>query len=271
MIHTNINESPDPRLNLWAAIAYYLRFLRLQHGQSGDHVAGLLRRSRSSISRLEGGQSHLRQTEADILDREWNTGGLLGFLLFYARLGHDPNWLKNYLDFEQRATVLRMYDGQRIPALLQTPEYARALLVAGRSRNPDKAVEDRMSRKDILHRAAPAELWVLLAETVLAPLVGKADVMRAQLAHLLECSELPNVILRIVPNRAGANEGLDGPFKVITVKEGDIGFIEAPIGGRLELDAAKVAELRSRFDRIGAMALPVDSSQALIQRVMESL
>lgn len=266
-----INESPDPHLNLWAAIAFYLRFLRQQHGQSGDHVASLLRRSRSSISRLESGHTQLKDSEAEILDREWNTGGLLSILLFYARLGHNPNWLKNYLDFEKRAVVMRMYDGQLVPPLLQTPEYARALLIAGRSRRLDAAVDERIGRQGILDRSDPPELWILLAETVLAPLVGKAEVMRAQLAHLLEVSELPNMVLRVVPNRVGANEGLDGPFKVITVREGDVGFIEAPIGGRLELDAAKVADLRNRFDRIGSMALPVDSTQELIQRVMETM
>lgn len=267
----NINESPDPRLSLWASTAFYLRFFRQQHGHSGDHVAGLLKRSRSSISRLESGESQLKDREAELLDQEWNTGGLLSLLLFYARLGHDPNWFRNYRDFEKRATVIRMYDGQLVPALLQTLEYARALLISGRIKNPDKAAEDRISRQEIMQRTDPPELWVLLAETVLGPAVGGKAVMRAQLSRMLELSELPNIILRIVPNSAGANEGLDGPFKVITVKEGDVGFIEAPIGGRLELDASQVEALRYRFDRIGSMALPVDSSRVLIQQAMETM
>ncbi|HEU5025948.1 MAG TPA: DUF5753 domain-containing protein, partial [Spirillospora sp.] len=123
----------------------------------------------------------------------------------------------------------------------------------------------------ILYRSEAPEMWVLLAETVLGPLVGGVEVMRGQLAHLLRISELPNVILRVVPNRAGANEGLDGPFKVLKVREGEIGFLEAPNGGRLELDAEEVAALRARFERIGAMALPVDLSRALISDALEGM
>lgn len=220
---------------------------------------------------LENAESQLKESEAAILDERWNTGGLFGVLLWYARLGHDPNWNKTYLAFEQRASEIRMYDGQLIPAFFQTPEYARALLKAGRSKILEKAVEDRISRQSILHRHDAPELWVLLSETVLAPLVGGADTMRKQLVQLLELSELPHVVLRIVPNSAGANEGLDGPFKVLKVKEGEIGFLEAPNGGRLEMDVSEVAGLRSRFDRIGALALPVDSSRTLIKEVMESI
>ncbi|GAB3653905.1 helix-turn-helix transcriptional regulator [Actinocorallia lasiicapitis] len=267
----NITDPPDPKLNLWAAMANYVRFFRMRHGQSGDHVAQLLSCSRSSISRLETGDGKLNENQAAILDHAWNTGGLFGILLHFARLGHDPNWLKNYREYESKATVIRMYDGQTIPAVLQTPDYARALLIAGRERDPDKGVESRMARRQILTRERPAEIWALLAETVLAPEVGGPDVMRAQLAHLLELSRLPNVILRIVSNKAGANEGLDGPFKVITTRADEIGFIEAPVGGRLELDATMVAAMRSRFDRIGAVALPIDSSRQLIQRLMENM
>lgn len=267
----NINESPDPRLNLWATIAYYLRFYRMQHGQSGDVVARWLNRSRSSISRLESGESRLKEKEAVLLDARWNTGGLFGVLLWFARLGHDPNWNKNYLAFEDRASEIRMYDGQLVPALLQTPEYARALLTAGRSKILDKAVEGRMARQAILRRPDAPEVWVLLSETVLAPLVGGVAVMRGQLAHLLAVSELPNVIMRLIPNSAGANEGLDGPFKVLKVKEGEIGYLVAPNGGRLEFDAEEVVSLRARFDRIGALALPVDLSRALIQDALESM
>ncbi|WP_433466125.1 helix-turn-helix domain-containing protein [Spirillospora sp. CA-128828] len=267
----NINEPPDPQLNLWATIAFFLRFHRLQHGQTGDTVARWLNRSRSSISRLESGESQLKESEAAVLDAKWNTGGQFAILLWFARLGHDPNWNKNYLAFEERSSEMRTYDGQLIPALFQTPEYARALLLAGRPKNLEKTVEARMARQTILHRPDPPEVWVLLAETVLGPHVGGPSVMREQIAHLVRLSQLPNVILRIVPNNAGANEGLDGPFKVLKVKEGEIGYLVAPNGGRLELDAEEVAGLRNRFDRIGAMALPVELSRALLEDTMEHM
>jgi hypothetical protein len=112
---------------------------------------------------------------------------------------------------------------------------------------------------------------VLLSESVLDWPVGGTEVMRSQLARLLELSELPHVTLRVVPRSAGAYEGLDGPFKVITVEEGEIAFVEAPNGGRLVMDAAEVRGLRLRFDRIGAIALPIDSSRSLVKQIMESM
>ncbi|MFF0526496.1 Scr1 family TA system antitoxin-like transcriptional regulator [Actinomadura nitritigenes] len=87
---------------------------------------------------------------------------------------------------------------------------------------------------------------------------------------MLTMSRMPNVILRVVPRSAGAHEGLDGPFKIITVREGEVGFVEAPNGGRLVMEASEVRGLKLRFDRIGAVALPVDSSRRLIEQLMES-
>lgn len=267
----HINESPEPRSSMWAWMAYYLRFQRMQHGMSGHALARLLNCARSSISRLENREAKLTDAQAAALDREWNTGGTFTIMLWYARLGHDPNWFKNFTDSEGRASVLKIYSGQLIPALLQTPAYARALLVEGREPGIDALVEARMARQRILTNDSPADLWVVLAETALPCLVGGKAVMREQLARLIELSHLPNVMLRIVPNTAGANPGLDGPFKVIKVKEGQVGYVEAPTGGRLVADASEVDGLIDRFDRIGAVALPVDSSRSLIKHLMETM
>lgn len=81
----------------------------------------------------------------------------------------------------------------------------------------------------------------------------------------------PDCTIRIVPRLAGASEALDGSFKVLAVREGEIGYIEAATGGRLVMDVDGARALRMRFERIGAKALPVDSTAEMIQRAMESL
>ncbi|MFG2249054.1 helix-turn-helix transcriptional regulator [Spirillospora sp. NPDC048823] len=267
----NINESPDPRSSMWAWIAYSLRFHRMQRGLTGDSVGKLLNCARSSISRLENGEAKLDEKQATVLDDAWHTGGHFSIMVWYARQGHDPTWFKSFTDFEARASIMRQYSGQLIPALLQTPAYAHALLLAGREPEAKKAVDARISRQVILENDNPPELWVLLAETALEVQVGGKEVMREQLAKLLELSERPYVTLRIVPNSAGANPGLDGAFKIIKVKEGEVAFVEAPNGGRLVADVAEVESFKLRFDRIGAVALPVDSSRNLIKQHMEAL
>ncbi|MFI0447114.1 helix-turn-helix transcriptional regulator [Actinomadura sp. 6N118] len=269
----NINESPDPRSSMWAWIAYSLRFHRMQRGLTGDAVGKLLNCARSSISRLENGEAKLDEKQAAILDEAWNTGGHFGIMVWYARQGHDPTWFKSFTEFEARASSMKIYSGQLIPALFQTPAYARALLIEGREPglDLDLAVSARMSRQSILTRKSPPDVWVLLAETALGCLVGGATVMREQLGKLLEFSELPNVFLRVVPNSAGANPGLDGSFKIIKVKEGQVGYVDAFHGGRLVADPAEVERFAVKFDQIGTVALPIDASRALIKQLMETL
>jgi hypothetical protein len=234
-------------------------------------LAKTLNCARSTISRLESGEAKLADKQAAKLDKLWRTGGFFTIALWFARLGHDPNWLKSLAEFEQRSTMIFNYEGQLVPALLQTPDYARALLLAGRPKDLEGAVAKRMSRQALLERPDPPELSVLLSESVLDLPVGGPTVMRAQLQHLLDMSERPNIVVRVVPRDAGAHEGLDGPFKVFKVREGEVGFVEAPTGGRLVPEAAEVNELRARFERIGHVALPVQSSRKLISSLMEGM
>ncbi|MFI6521670.1 helix-turn-helix transcriptional regulator [Spirillospora sp. NPDC050679] len=265
------NQSPDPTANMWAWIAFTLRFQRVERGLSGDAVAKVLNCARSTISRLESGEAKLNDQQAAKLDKVWRTGGFFTTALRYARLGHDPNWLASYVRFEARASMIRMFNGQYIPALFQTEPVARALLEAGRNEDVEGALAQRAERQRVLSRTPPPELWLIMPETVLWWPIGGVKAWREQLAHLVDLSELPNVTLRILSRACGAHEGLDGTFKVITVKEGEIGFVEAPTGGRLIMDGEKAQELRLRFERIGALALPVHSSRSRIMEAMEDL
>lgn len=101
--------------------------------------------------------------------------------------------------------------------------------------------------------------------------VGGPDVMRAQLAHLLDLSNQPNVSVRVVPRSAGAHVGLDGAFKVMTVDEGDVAYTEAHGGGRLVLSAQEVRSFSVRYDRVGVKALPEEASRNLIREIMEDM
>ncbi|MFD0900910.1 helix-turn-helix domain-containing protein [Actinomadura sediminis] len=267
------NEPPDPMASMWAWIAYQLRYQRIERSLSGDAVAKLLNCSRATISRLETGEARLTEKQAAKLDKEWRLGKFFAVALWYARLAPEPQWLATYTNFEGRASMVQMFNGQVIPALLQTPDYARSLLESGYNGEDvvKKALAGRLARQKILARPEPPELWVLISENVLTWPVGGREVMCAQLAHLQESASRPNITMRIVPRRSGASEALDGAFKIMTVREGEIGYIEAATGGRLIRDVDGARALRMRFERIGAKALPVDSTEELIQRSMEAL
>ncbi|GAA2106677.1 DUF5753 domain-containing protein [Actinomadura alba] len=117
----------------------------------------------------------------------------------------------------------------------------------------------------------PPQLFVLLFEGLLEIPVGGPEVMRAQLKRLLEASESPNIVIRVVPKAAGAHPGLDGAFMVLSVDTGDVGYVEAPGGGRLVPSAPEMRSFLLRYERIGQEALPVNLSRDLIRRAVEAM
>jgi transcriptional regulator with XRE-family HTH domain len=263
--------SPDPMISMWAWLAYDLRFYRTRAHMSGSALCRVMDVARSSLSRLETGHAKLDEKQAMVLDRYWNTGGHFLRLLTYAKLGHDPDWFKEHVGYEARASVLRIFELALVPGLLQTEDYARALFEAAGFEDLDEQVAGRMSRQETLDRRPRPLLWILLTESVLDWPIGGPKVMRAQLNHLLHISELPNVIIRVVPRSSGAHIGGDGAFKIMTVPEGDVAYSEAHGGGRLILSTAEIRAYGNRYERIGAKALPEDSSRSLIEHVMETM
>jgi transcriptional regulator with XRE-family HTH domain len=256
---------------MWNWIAYDLRLYRMRRGLSGQDLARLLNIARSSVSRLENNVAQLDDRMALRLDKEWNTGGHFSRLLWYARLGHDPDWFKQHVDVEARSSVIKIWENALIPGLLQTEDYARAVLVAGNVRDLEGALAGRMARQEILARDDPPILWVLLWEPVLQVPVGGKAVMHAQLAHLLKASQSMDIAIRVVPTDAGEHPGLDGAFKIMTTDSGDIAFAESPGGGRLVPSAAEVRDYVVRYDRIGQQAMPENPSRDRIAQAMEAM
>lgn len=267
----HVKDSPDPRKSMWAWMAFELRKHRNQRGQTGHEVAKILGCVKSSISRLESGAARLDERQAALLDEAWQTGGTFGIMLWYAQMGHDPDWFKQHVEFEQKATILKLWELAWLPGLLQTEDYARAALVANCVKNVDQALEGRTRRQGILTRPEPPILWALVAEAALRAPVGGAEVMRAQLRHLLEVSQGPDISIRVVPAQADAHPGMDGAFKVMSVAGGDVAYVEAPGGGRLVSSVSQVHSFHVRYDRIGQVALPAGPSRDLIKEAMEGI
>ncbi len=264
-------DAADPRTSMWDFIGYYLRFLRTSRGLTGAEAGHAARCSAATISRIETGEQRMSEQQAERLDVAWRTGGLFATLIYYARRASNPDWFKSFVRQEQDADRIRIFAGQHVPGLLQTPEYARALLEAGRTKDKEGALRQRMARQEILQRADPPDIWVILAQSALSWPVGGHAVLAAQLSRLVELSSLPNVSIRVVPPTAGAYEGLDGPFMILGGRDGEVAFVEAPSAGRLVTDADEVKDFVTRFDRIGMTALPIDATLNLIKRTLEDM
>ncbi|WP_433326322.1 helix-turn-helix domain-containing protein [Spirillospora sp. CA-294931] len=261
----------DPNRSLWHLIAVEVRRQRELHKISGTRLADLLECDRSTVSRIENGLRRLSLAYAGRLDELWATEGLFTHLVGFASATDDGDWFTGLKEYEPRATRLRMWEISVVPGLLQTPDYARAVLSAGLNEDLDRAVELRLARQAaVFERPKPPQVFVILNWVVLEEVFGNATIMRGQLAHLIEMAELPNVSVRVLEKGAGGHMGVEGSFQVLTVDDRDIVYADAAGRGRLIVDPPEVQYLSTGYDRIGDIATTVGPSLSLIERTMEA-
>lgn len=137
-----------------------------------------------------------------------------------------PSWFTAYVSLETSAQTIRTYEPQYVTGLLQTPDYARAVLRGGLPNGSDEEVERRVElrlrRQSLLDRQDAPTLWVVMEEAVLHRTVGSADIMREQIERLLDLTELAHISLDIVPFAAGAHVGACAPFTYFRFEEPEL-------------------------------------------------
>jgi transcriptional regulator with XRE-family HTH domain len=221
------------------ALGVQLRRLRESSNITTAQAAEAIRATHSKISRLERGRSGARQRDvADLLtlygvtdeaERErvlalTRQANAPGWWQQYSDV--LPKWFELYLGLEKAASVIRTYEVQFIHGLMQTEEYARAVILIANAHAPaaeiDRRVSVRMKRQQLLTQPDAPELWAVLDEAALRRPPAGPKVMRAQLGHLLEITELPNVTLQIVPFDAGPHAAAGGPFTILRFPEPDL-------------------------------------------------
>jgi transcriptional regulator with XRE-family HTH domain len=261
----------NPDGSLWHLIAVELRRQRELHHLSGSRLAELLEVDRSTVSRWENGLRHLGDPYANMIDNLWHTDRLFQRLVRFADVFDSGDWMTGLAGYEARATRHRMWETTFVPGLLQTPEYARALLKVGLTDDLEKALEKRLARQAaIFDQPQLPYMSAILNWVVLEQPVGNTDIMHGQLARLLEVGELPTVSVRVLERDAGEHCGLDGPLRLLAVDDRDIAFEDASTRGRLTLDPAEVQNIAVKYDRISDLAAPIGQSRDLIKRAMEN-
>jgi Domain of unknown function (DUF5753)/Helix-turn-helix domain len=208
-----------------------LRRLRVQKGLSREQAGARIRASEWKIHRLENGQVGFKERDVvDLLSLYGVTDpGEVAAVLDLARETNDtgwwhhygdllPQWFRAYVDLEQAATLIRAYEGQFVPGLLQTEDYARAVMGGALDDAPEdieRRVELRVARQALIARAGPPRLWAVVDEAALWRPVGGPRVMRAQLERLIESAQLSSVVLQILPFSAGAHPAMVGAFSIL--------------------------------------------------------
>lgn len=264
---------PNPKANMWDLIAYYLRIQRTRRGLSQEAMGRIMKIGKSKVSRLELGEEKLTQPQATLIDQAWETGGIFALLVWYASIGHDPQWFAQYIHLEQRAAMLRIWESSVIPGLLQTEDYARSLLSVALEPDLDGALLRRMQRQTMLGGENPPHMAVLISQNALEWPIGSPEIMEGQLDRLLEVASLPHVVLRVLPRtwEVGAHLGLNGGFNILSADDFTVAYIESTGSGRLVSSPADVRSYEVRYERIGARALAEAPSRDLIKQVKESI
>lgn len=276
MTRVQTTSSPIVRRRELGAL---LKALRTEKGWTAEQVAERLLVSPSKISRLENG--HRGASARDIRD----LCHLYGVddderqrLLELARQGKQRAWWQplglpysTYVGLEEAATSISDYGLGILPGLLQTSDYARAVVQAAVPKwvpeVVEQRVEGRMARQHVLVREDAPHFEAVVDESVLHRVVGSPAIMRAQLERLLELSELTNIALRVIPYHAGALPAGNNKFIILSFAEpnvSDVVFIEG-LTGDLYLDEARDVEVyNTTFRTLAQLAADPDATRHII-------
>ncbi|GAA4232658.1 hypothetical protein GCM10022254_33150 [Actinomadura meridiana] len=242
-----------------------LRRLREDCGISVEDAGYVIRSSASKVSRMELGRVGFKERDVDDLltlyrvadfdervsllrlARETNGPG------WWHRYGDlVPSWFETYLGLEEAASVVRSFELRLVPELLQTEGYARAVVRRSRLSASEGEVERldeiRAKRWERFTSPGAPELWAVLDEAVVYRPVGNREVMRAQIRHLIEMSELPHVTLQIMPFGAGRHAAEGGPFTILRFADpglSDVVYLEQ-LTSALYLDKPAEVEIYGR-------------------------
>ncbi|MGH3314109.1 MAG: helix-turn-helix domain-containing protein [Streptomyces sp.] len=188
-----------------------------------------------------------------------------------------PDWLHTYLGLEQAASVIRGYEVQFVPGLLQTPQYARAVIELGHPGASEaqlqRRVDFRIRRQRILYGRRPPHLWAVIDEAALRRPVGGPGTMRGQLRHLISVLDLPHVTVHVMPFEAGGHAAAGGPVTLLRLPQRelpDVIYLEQLISAAYPAEREDVEYYRHVIDRLVTAAAPAASTPSILRGMLEN-
>lgn len=263
-----------------------LRELRTAAGLSVEEVADRLEVSPAKVSRIETAARGVNINDIRVLCDVYAVSAQeRDRLLTLARESRRRSWwqeyglpeaIATYVGLEDAATTILQYLTSLVPPLLQTEDYARALTAGIAPWLSDEEVEQRvgarMARQALLTADQRPDLWAIVDEAALHRMVGGGDVMREQLAALIERSRPTNVTLQVIAREAGAHPGMDSAFTLLQLPGvSDVVYVEGLIGNFTLQSDNDLTRYRKAFDHLQAVALSPKDSRARISAVAAAL
>ncbi|GAA3952312.1 helix-turn-helix transcriptional regulator [Actinomadura viridis] len=269
-------------------LAADLRRLREERSLTIDQVAGEMDWHPTKLSRIETARRSAQPSDVRALLHLYEVAGEeRESLIKLARAAREKGWWHSYRDvlseeyahyigFECEAAAIHNFEPLVIPGLLQTPEYARALMRGGPyeigEQEIERRVEVRLKRQGVLDHEDPPRLWLVMDEAALRRPIGGVDVMQRQLRHLIQASVRSRLTIQVVPFSAGAHPGTTGSFIIMTFPDQTdrpVVYMET-LAGDLYLERESEIEVCTiAFERLCASALSREDSLALIAEVIE--
>ncbi|WP_394431710.1 helix-turn-helix domain-containing protein [Streptomyces sp. SGAir0957] len=262
-----------------------LRRLRELKGMTAEEVAERLLVSQSKISRLENGRRSISQRDVRDLCGVYEVEDhrIVESLMQMAKDSRQQGWWHSfgdipysvYIGLETDAASLRVYDPQVVPGLLQTRGYAEALINGAlpetTPQDIEKRVQVRMRRQERIQAPDnPLRLWTVLDEAALRRVVGGKNIMREQLEHLVEQSQLPHVTVQVIPFDMGAHPGLNGQYAILEfpdAADSSVVYIEGVTSDLYLEKANDVQKYSVMYEHLRAQALNVEQSRQFISEI----
>jgi transcriptional regulator with XRE-family HTH domain len=252
-----------------------VRRAREAAGMTGTDLGDLVPCDKATVSRIESGLTSPDEAFARACDVAFPTmnGWFLRFWQDSQTWGAAfPPALREFAAYEADAVALWTFEHVTVPGLLQTEEYARAML----ERHPhvtteqvNERVSARLARQAVLERDEPPVFWVLLDEAVLHREIGGPKVMHAQLAHLADMARRPMITVQVLP-RIGAHVGLLGAFVLAETPETNVAYLDHVADGMTTDSPAIVAQVNTRFDVLRTEAHKGSESLTIIEAAVET-
>jgi len=266
-----------------------LQALREKAGLTYQEAAEVIYSSEWTVRRMERAEGGLKPLTVKALLVAYGVTDVreIDTFLALARDASRPGWWHSYTDvlpdwfkvavgLEESASLIRAYQPQVVPGLLQTEAYVRAITAASfpseKEDDSKRRVALRLARQDLLNRPAPPEYWVVLEETVLRRPIGGRDVMRGQIERLIEMAARPNITVQVLPFSAGWHPAMYSMFNIFRFPDNampDVVYSEALTSAYYLNKPDETAKYTEALDRMAAQAATPDQTITILRQILK--
>ncbi|ADI05591.1 DNA-binding protein [Streptomyces bingchenggensis BCW-1] len=270
------NNEPESSDSL-KAFGAIVKVFRERAGLTQEELAPLLQYSVQTLASIEQGR---RFPQTEFVERAEDVLDALGVLRAAARhLARRPGlaaWFRQWAGLEEQAVTLCTYECRVVPGLLQTEAYARAVTLSVPPPPDEEQVEQRvtarLARQQLLRRKPPIAFSFIIEEALLERHTGGVEVTKELIDHLLNCTDLWNVELQVIPLHQPRHAGLDGPMRLLETTDHQwLAYSEGQQFGQLISDRKDVSMLLQRYAKMRSQALTPEDSVSLMKRIRGAL